>query len=56
MLFSRPKYNIVILCIEFEPVKQFFLSDSSVFDFVTKFFLSNLLLELQLHLPNSVLP
>jgi hypothetical protein len=43
-----PQYNIVMLCSAFEPVKQFFLSDSFVFDLV-KFesFFSNLLLELQ---------
>jgi hypothetical protein len=56
MLICRPKYNIVLLCSAFVPVKQFFLSDSSVFDFVTEFFFSNLLLELQLQLATSLHP
>jgi len=48
MYICRPKYNIVIMCSAFEPVKQFFISDSFGFNLVTEYFFSSLLLEVQL--------
>jgi hypothetical protein len=45
-----------MLCSSFEPVKQFFLSDSFGFDLVTETFFNNLLLDLPLFLATAGLP
>jgi len=56
MLICKPKETIIILRTTFEFVKQFFLSGTNVFYFMSDPFFSNLLLQLQLYLAISVLP
>jgi len=56
ILICRPKYNIAIMSIAFEPVKQFFLSDSFGFELMTESFFGHLLLDLQLFLATAELP
>ena len=44
------------MSIAFEPVKQFFLSDSFGFELMTESFFGHLLLDLQLFLATAELP